>query len=151
LTITKNNPPLDATSVEAAVELLRERGLRASAARRLVLETLFAAEGPISAERVAEGVEGRVPSSDLASVYRNLDTLETAGLVRHVHLGHSPGLYALAGSTDREYLVCESCAAVRTVESAELDGIRETVRERFGYVPRFSHFPLVGLCPDCTT
>ena len=116
-----------------------------------MLETLFAAEGPISAERVAEGVEGRVPSSDLASVYRNLDTLETAGLVRHVHLGHSPGLYALAGSTDREYLVCESCAAVRTVESAELDGIRETVRERFGYVPRFSHFPLVGLCPDCTT
>jgi len=151
VTLTKNNPPLDAESVEQAVELLRERGLRASSARRLVLEALFAAEGPISAERVAEGIAGRVPPSDLASVYRNLETLEAAGLVRHVHLGHSPGLYALSGATDREYLVCESCAAVRAVESAELDDVREAVRERFGYVPHFSHFPLVGLCPDCTT
>ncbi|MBA3329525.1 MAG: hypothetical protein H0T39_01410, partial [Actinobacteria bacterium] len=49
MTLMKNNPPLDAESVEQAVELLRERGLRASSARRLVLEALFAAEGPISA------------------------------------------------------------------------------------------------------
>lgn len=150
MTLTKNNPALAATSVEDAVELLRERGLRASAARRLVLEALFAADAPISAERVASGVEGRVPRSDLASVYRNLETLEAAGLVRHVHLGHSPGLYALAGATDREYLVCESCAAVRAVASTELDEVRESVRERFGYVPHFTHFPLVGLCPNCT-
>jgi len=46
--------------------------------------------------------------------YRNLETLEEVGLVRHVHLGHGPGLYALA-APEHEYLVCESCHAVRTV------------------------------------
>jgi len=148
LTTTHRSPALAATSVEEAVEALRERGLRASAARRLVLEALYGGEGPLSAERVAEGLEGRLPRSDLASVYRNLETLEEVGLVRHVHLGHGPGLYALA-APEHEYLVCESCHAVRSVAREQLDEIRTQVREQFGFEARFTHFPLVGLCPDC--
>lgn len=148
MTTTHRSPALSATNIEAAVKALRERGLRVSAARRLVLEALYGAEGPLSAERIAQGLEGRLPRSDLASVYRNLETLEEVGLVRHVHLGHGPGLYALA-APEHEYLVCESCHAVRTVAKAELDGIRSQVFERFGFEARFVHFPLVGLCPDC--
>ena len=148
MTTTHRSPALAATSVEEAVAALRERGLRVSAARRLVLESLYGAEGPLSAERVAEGLEGRLPRSDLASVYRNLETLEEVGLVRHVHLGHGPGLYALA-APEHEYLVCESCHAVRTVAKEELDEIRAQVLDRFGFEARFTHFPLVGLCPDC--
>jgi len=148
LTTTYRSPALAATGVEEAIEVLRERGLRASAARRLVLEALYGADGPLSAERVAEGLEGRLPRSDLASVYRNLETLEEVGLVRHVHLGHGPGLYALA-APEHEYLVCESCHAVRTVARETLDPIRARVRKQFGFEARFTHFPLVGLCPDC--
>ena len=148
MTIARTAPKVSVDSVEAAVEELRERGLRVSSARRLVLESLFAAEGPLSAERIAEGVSGRVPRSDLASVYRNLETLEEVGLVRHVHLGHGPGLYELAGSA-QEYLVCESCHAAVAVEPAELDEVRDLLRERFGYEARFGHFPIVGLCGSC--
>ena len=148
MTTTHRSPALAATSVEEAVEALRERGLRASAARRLVLGALYGAKGPLSAERVADGLEGRLPRSDLASVYRNLETLEEVGLVRHVHFGHGPGLYALA-APEHEYLVCESCHAVRTVAGEELDAVRTQVREQFGFEARFTHFPLVGLCPEC--
>jgi Fur family transcriptional regulator, ferric uptake regulator len=148
MTVAHRTPLLVADSVETAVELLRERGLRVSAARRLVLETLFATDAPLTADQVAAGVAGRVPRSDLASVYRNLETLEEVGLVRHVHLGHGPGLYALSGPA-REYLVCESCATVRAVEAEELDGVRERIRDSFGFEARFSHFPIVGLCPTC--
>ncbi len=140
--------PLTVETVDGAVSALRDHGLRVSAARRLVLEALFAAGRPLPAERIAEGVAGRVPRSDLASVYRNLETLEEVGIVRHVHLGHGPGLYALAGPA-REYLVCESCDAVRAVDPSELDSVRAAIGETFGYRARFGHFPIVGLCPDC--
>ncbi len=70
-------------------------------------------------------------------------------MVRHVHLGHGPGLYALAGSGEREYLVCERCGAYRVARPAEVDAIREHIRVTFGYVARFSHFPIVGLCAAC--
>jgi Fur family ferric uptake transcriptional regulator len=148
LTTTHHSPALAATTVEEAVEALRERDLRVSAARRLVLEALYGAEGPLPAERIAEGLEGRLPRSDLASVYRNLETLEEVGLVRHVHFGHGPGLYALA-APEHEYLVCESCHAARSVAREELDAVRAKVCEQFGFEARFDHFPLVGLCPDC--
>jgi len=55
---------------------VRACGLRLSASRRLVLEALFAAAGPVSAEAIADGLAGRLPPADLASTYRNLETLE---------------------------------------------------------------------------
>jgi Fur family ferric uptake transcriptional regulator len=139
---------LSAETADEAVALLRDHGLRVTAARRLVLEALFASPAPLSAEQVAAGVAGRVPRSDLASVYRNLEMLEEVGLVRHVHLGHAPGMYALAGPA-REYLVCESCNAVRAVEERELAEVKKRIRDAFGWRAQFTHFPIVGLCPDC--
>jgi Fur family transcriptional regulator, ferric uptake regulator len=149
VTAPHTGPPLAAPDLDAAVDALREHGLRVSAARRLVLESLFAAEGPIPAERIADGLAGRLPQSDLASVYRNLETLETVGLVRHFHLGHGPGLYAPTGSGEREYLVCDSCRTVTTVDSNEMEPVRALIHERFGYEARFTHFPILGLCADC--
>ena len=141
-------PTLPITDLSSAIALMRARGLRVSAARRLVVEALLAADGPMSAEQIAHGI-GRVPASDIGSVYRNLQAFEDIGLVRHVHLGHGPGLHALAVAGEREYLTCERCADYRAVEPAELDAVRELIERRFGYRARFTHFPIVGLCASC--
>ena len=113
-----------------------------------MFEALFAAEGPVSAEYVAEGRGGASTPMDAASVHRILSQLEELGLVRHVHIGHGPGLYALV-EADREYLACERCGRVTTVEPGKLDSIRRSIRRRFGYEARFTHFPILGLCPSC--
>ena len=149
MTAPHTGPSLEAPDVESAVDALRARGMRISSARRLVLEALYAADAPISAEQIADGLAGRLPRSDLASVYRNLETLEQVGLVRHCHLGHGPGLYMPAGAREREYLVCDSCNAVTAVEPSEMEAVRKLIHERFGYEARFSHFPILGLCADC--
>lgn len=149
MTTSSHGRSLNPTTLESALTLLREHGLRASAARRLVLEALFASDGPMSADQIAAGIGGRVPRSDLASTYRNLELLERIGLARHVHLGHGPGLYALATPGDREYLTCDRCAEFVAVEPARLDDVRDAIRKAFGYEARFSHFPIVGLCASC--
>jgi Fur family transcriptional regulator, ferric uptake regulator len=151
MTLPHHTPPLAAQSVETAVDLLRGRGLRVSSARRLVIEALFAAGRPMTAEEIAAGLEGWLPSSDLASVYRNLDTLERLGLVRHFHAGHGPGRYALASAGDVEFLTCEQCGAVSAVPTGRLDGARAVIERATGHRARFSHFPLVGTCAGCLT
>ena len=55
----------------------------------------------------------------------------------------------LIGRGEREFLSCERCDAVRSLTTEQLDPIRDRVRELYGYEARFSHFPIVGLCPDC--
>ncbi len=149
MTVPHRTPPLEAPSVAAAIDLLRNRGLRVSSARRLVIEALFAAERPLTAEEIAAGLDGWLPASDLASVYRNLDTLEELGLVRHFHAGHGPGLYALAAADELEFVTCDRCGAVETVPADRLSAARALIERETGYRPRFTHFPLVGTCPAC--
>ena len=149
MTIAPESQDVEFDDLRGAFERLRELGFRLSSARRLVLEALFATDVPASAEELAERLSSGGVRADLASVYRNLETLERAGLVRHVHFGHSRGLYALAGGREREYLHCERCGRVDTIEPAELDEIRLAIRRRFSYEARFTHFPIVGLCADC--
>jgi Fur family transcriptional regulator, ferric uptake regulator len=135
--------PVAFGDLRGAVNALRERGLRLSTSRRLVLEALFQANGPLSAEQLAEQ-----RGLDLASVYRNLETLERFGLARHVHFGHGPGLYVLVGR-EREYLFCERCRTARAVEPAELDAVRAQIKRKFGHEARFTHFAIVGTCAQC--
>ncbi len=141
-------PTIEARDLDEAVAAVRERGLRVSSARRLLLEALFAADGPRTAEELAAGAGG-APATDPASVYRNLERLEAIGLVRHVHLGHGPGLYALAGSLAEGYVVCDRCGKRKAASAEQLERVRSAVRDEFGYESAFSHFPIVGLCSAC--
>lgn len=149
VTLSPSAPRVHFDDLDSALRALREQGLRVSISRRLVLQALFAADGPVSAERIAGGLEGSEAELDVASVYRNLEAFERVGIVRHVHLGHGPGLYMLVGEGEREYLFCEGCGRAQALAPQELDPVREAVRARFGYEVRFTHFPIVGLCPDC--
>lgn len=145
MTVAPDAQALAFDDFTGAVQALRERGLRMSTPRRLVLRSLFAADRPVSAEHIAAGLQ-----LELTSVYRNLETFERHGLVRHVHLGHGAGLYTLVGHGEREYLYCERCGDVRAVESARVDPVRGRIRELFGYEARFTHFALVGTCAQCS-
>jgi Fur family ferric uptake transcriptional regulator len=148
LSVPHLTPAVEAPTAAAAASTLRRRGLRLSAARRSVLSALFAAGRPIGAEEIASGAGGLVPSSDLASVYRNLETLEALGLVRHTHLGHGPGRYAPAARQD-ELTACERCGACAVLPPETAAAIRAAVRAAVGFEPRFHHTPLAGLCPAC--
>jgi Fur family transcriptional regulator, ferric uptake regulator len=144
MTVAPDVPRLAVADPDEAIRRLRESGLRLSTARRLIIEALFAAAGPVSAHQLSLEL-----SLDESSVYRNLELLERQGLTRHVHLGHGPGLYALVGRDDGEYLYCERCAKVTLLGPEELDSVRAQISERFGHHARFTHFAIVGLCERC--
>jgi len=144
MTVAHRTEALLAPSLTAAVVALRMRGMRVSATRRKLLETLFRAPQPLTAEALAGGL-------DLASVYRNLEALEAVGLVRHVHVGHGPGLYSLAGRRDSGYAACERCGRHAALEPDSLAAVHAAVLCATGFVSDFSHFPIVGVCPGCAT
>jgi len=131
-------------TIEQAIDAIRDRGLRLSTPRRLILEALFAADGAVSAQQLSRDL-----GLDATSVYRNLELLERFGAVHHVHLAHGAGLYVLAGPEDFEYLYCEHCGTLTAVAIADLDPVRDVIREQFGFQARFTHFAIVGLCQQC--
>ena len=121
---------MSTASLPTLFNTVRAHGLRVSTARRSVLEALMAADAPLTAEEIAGG-------ADLASTYRNLETLEAIGIVRHVHLGHGPGRYALSGRSGG-WATCEACgrstalavarAAARSARGPRGRGFRRQLR-----------------------
>ncbi len=143
MTVSSLAPAVQASTAPAAFAAVRANGLRLSTARRLLLQALFDSDRPLSAEDLAG-------DGDVASAYRNLEVLEGLGLVRHVHLGHGPGLYQPAGRP-REFVLCEGCGEASPLAPAALERVREAVLAAVGYRARFTHFPIAGLCPACTS
>jgi Fur family transcriptional regulator, ferric uptake regulator len=150
VTVSPDSTPVVVTDLDEAMDVVRRGGLRLTSARRLVLEALLAAREPISAEDIADGLGGKMTQSDIASVYRNLETLGELGLVRHFHAGHGAGLYALASQGEPEFVTCERCGALEAVPAGRLDGVRAAIQQAVGYRARFSHFPIVGTCAACS-
>jgi Fur family ferric uptake transcriptional regulator len=144
MTVSPRSEPLQFNDIDDIAAAVRRGGGRLTTPRRLVLEALFATRRLVSAEHIATGT--RV---DLASVYRTLERLEELGVVRHVHVGHGPGLYGLVGDGEREYLVCDACGTLTVADADAIEGIRAAIREQLGYDVRFTHFPMHGLCGDC--
>ena len=101
-----------AMSLPTLLNTVRSHGMRVSTARRSVLEALLAAGEPLTAEELAG-------DADLASTYRNLETLESIGIVRHVHLGHGPGRYELSGRS-AGWATCEGCGRSTPLPSPAL-------------------------------
>jgi Fur family ferric uptake transcriptional regulator len=138
---TAPRPLAAGASLPTVLNTMRAHGLRVSAARRLMLDALIDADAPLTAEEVADG-------SDVASVYRNLETLEAIGIVRHVHLGHGPGRYELSGRSSG-WATCEACGESTPLASPAVAQIRLAVLEAAGFEAAFNHFPIVGRCSDC--
>ena len=122
---------LAAPSLTAAVVALRARGMRVSGTRRTLLQTLFATDGPRTADELARGL-------DQASVYR------------HVHVGHGPGRYVLAARSDRGAIACDHCGRDAALDAPTLAAVVAAVRDATGFTPDLSHFPIVGRCPTCS-
>jgi Fe2+ or Zn2+ uptake regulation protein len=141
--------PLDVDGlVHQATEDIRQRGGRASAALRPVLEALVEAGGHSSAEELAAAVHARHPDVHQSTVYRNLDRFERLGIAYHVHLGHGPALWHLTAAS-HHHLTCERCGAVVTVDPAVFHEFQRTLHQQAGFVADFRHFAITGLCAAC--
>jgi Fur family ferric uptake transcriptional regulator len=143
------SPAARSATFDAALATVRAHGLRASAARRLLLAALIAADRPITAEAIARGLDGRLPPSDVGSVYRNLDALEHVGIVRRLAPGEGAALYALAPPDGAGWIACERCHEVHEADARALATVRDAVRTALGYEVSFAHVPLVGVCSAC--
>ena len=139
-------------AVLGPLEVLSDDGVPIAvpgAKERLLLAALVAAERPVTAEAISRGLDGRVPASDVGSLYRNLEALERIGVVRRLVAGPGAALFTLAAAGDPGYLSCERCGEVRPADSRALAPVREAVRNAFGYDVSFRHVPLVGTCARC--
>lgn len=128
---------------------LRAGGRRMTAQRRAILRIIDACSGHITAEDVVRRLKAEHPQINRSTVYRTLQTLEELGLVHHAHDETGARAYHRTGDAAHVHLVCRCCGGRSAVEGAAADEIFAGIRERYGFAPDPTHFPVFGVCRAC--
>ena len=89
---------------------MRQRGLRLTPQRSVILEAVAHSPGHPSALDVFHLAQDRLPGLNLATVYRALEALQSAGLIDSIESGRRQTGFALRdGDHLHHHLVCSSC------------------------------------------
>jgi Fur family ferric uptake transcriptional regulator len=141
--MTSPEPPTTA-------EELRGAGLRVTAARAALLETVRQGDH-LGVEAIASGVRDRVGHISLQAVYEALHALTAAGLVRRIEPPGSPARFEGRVGDNHHHLVCRSCGVVADVDCAVGHAPCLTAAQDHGFSVDEAEVIYWGLCPDCST
>ena len=132
------------------LDALRSHGYRITNARRAICEVIASSHDEhLDAAEILARVQATGTSADQSTVYRTLETLETAGVLTHGHLGHRASVYHLADESPHQHLVCESCGRTIAVDARDVADWAASIRDRTGFEIEPTHFALTGLCAEC--
>lgn len=128
---------------------LRGAGLRVTAARVALLETVRAGDH-LAADAIATGVRDRLGHISLQAVYEALHSLTAAGLVRRLEPPGSPARFEGRVGDNHHHLVCRSCGAVVDVDCAVGHAPCLTASDDRGFSIDEAEVIYWGLCPACS-
>ena len=138
-----------AAQIPTTAEELRGAGLRVTAARVALLETVRDGDH-LGVEAIASGVRDRIGHVSLQAVYEALHALTAAGLVRR--LEPPDGLVRFEGRVgdNHHHVVCRSCGVVADVDCAVGEAPCLTASDDHGFAIDEAEVIYWGLCPACS-
>lgn len=133
----------------SAPDMLRQAGLRVTAIRTAVLDSVAAAPHA-EAEAIRAGVAQRLGSVSVQSIYDTLNVLRESGVLRRVELAGHPALYEIHAHDNHHHMACRACGVVLDVPCAVGEMPCLTPSETHGFVLDEAEVIYWGLCPACS-
>jgi Fur family transcriptional regulator, ferric uptake regulator len=149
----------DQVNVAQATALLRAAGQRVTKPRVALLSCVIAAGGKhLSADALLDQVANSDPPIHRATVYRTLEGLTSAGVLRHVHLDRGLTAYHLVDDAapsaqprrpEHLHAQCSQCGEVTDLPAHVLGDTAIRIRRASGFRLDASHVALSGRCKNC--
>lgn len=143
-------PEAVAAQVEAFAAFLRGKTLRLTPERNRILRVVAASPGHFGPDELVGWLRrGRGPVSR-ATVYRTLELLREAGIVRRLELGSLGVRYERDfGREHHDHLACLACGRLIEFVSPEIERLQDDVCREHGFQPLRHLHRIMGLCGDC--
>lgn len=147
-----------AISQEKFKEMLKEKGLKVTNQRLLVLEVLEAhSDRHMTAEDVYELVKEDYPEIGLATIYRTLQLLLEMQLVDRINLDEGCVRYEIgetfygktAGKHHHHHLICKTCGKILPFKDDLLDELERRIEEEMGFHVLDHELKFYGQCREC--
>jgi Fe2+ or Zn2+ uptake regulation protein len=130
------------------VDLLHQRGQRATPQRLVILRELRRRGRHATADEIRRAVRNELPGTSTPTIYAALELLVDLGLVRRVDAGPGAALYD-ARAEPHQHTVCRRCGRVDDLD-VDIDASAiEQASVRAGFRAHGVEVVISGLCPDC--
>ncbi len=132
----------------SCLETLKQKGLKLTPQRRLIIDVIHEAHSHLSAEDIISYVQQRMPGVNKSTIYRTLAILEEAKCI-YKSESDNHCIYHHAEESHHHHLVCRCCG--KSIDCAEdiFNETEKSIEERYGYKVHFHHMLVFGLCRDC--
>lgn len=132
-------------------EYLQSRGKRATQQRQVIVEGVFSRHEHFNADELCE-LLARSSSSKVSrpTVYRTLEQLVDAGLLRQMDLAGRRVYEHDYGYPQHDHLYCEKCEKLIEFHSDEVREIRDAVARQNQFRATGHRLIIHGVCADCS-
>ena len=131
---------------------LRQRGIRLTRQRRVILQVMDAAEQHLDVDQILDRAQKISPEVHLVTVYRTIDLLKKEGLIDELDLLHLRGdrhYYETHGPRDHIHVACLRCGKVREFESRLYEQLKDQIARDCDIQVTVSRTEVGGICNDC--
>jgi Fur family ferric uptake transcriptional regulator len=131
-------------------EHLRARNLRLTPERLNVLRGVMSREGHFDADELLEHLRRTQRPVSRATLYRTLDHLAEAGLVKRHHFGEGHALFESAfGRAHHDHMVCQRCGRVIEFVNEQIETLQDEICKLHGFRPLGHVHQIFGICSSC--
>lgn len=124
-------------------------GLRPTRQRRAILRAVAAEPRPISAQDLHARLRKAGESAGLATVYRTLQALTDAGVLRTFQTPAGEVAYKVCEPGHHHHLICTRCGRVEEIPSCEVEDWATAVAQRRGFAVTSHQADIYGVCGRC--
>jgi Fur family ferric uptake transcriptional regulator len=125
-------------------QILREAGLRATQQRRSVLTILAATTDHPTVDDVYDKARQLDDTVSIATIYRTMLLLETAGLIRKLTFDDAPARYEMTPNRDHDHLIDIDTGELIEIPGREMSELRARIVNDLGYDVVSQHTILRG-------
>lgn len=143
-------------SKEKFRELLKEKGLKVTNQRLLVLEVLAVHKDKhLTAEDIYELVKEDYPEIGLATIYRTVQLLLEMQLVDRISLDDGCARYEIGesgageGKHHHHHLICQTCGKVLPFRDDLLEELERHIEKETGFHVLDHELKFYGQCKEC--
>jgi Fur family ferric uptake transcriptional regulator len=129
-------------------EFIRQRGMRHTSQRDVIVEAAFASEDHFTAEELLATARKLDPKTSRATLYRTLSLLVECGLLREIDLGRDERVYDpnFLESPDHNHLICIDCGKVVEFEDEPISLLLDALTQRLGFRPSSKSMRVEACC-----
>ncbi|AXH10427.1 ferric uptake regulation protein [Malaciobacter halophilus] len=137
--------------IEELKRIVKQKGLKYTEQREIVLDILINAEEHLSAEDVYNQIKTKYPESNIgiATVYRALGFLEEVNLITSIAFGTEGKKYESNAKSHHDHLICTSCGKIVEFLDDEIEKRQERIAKKNKFKITSHSMQLYGTCKDC--